>query len=93
MKPTVFIQTNSRQIVGALVAEHSLRRSSLQPDAFDVRVTRTGAGRKHNYQCFSELFVLLDAPSRLYAIHVRHEMIEQNDVERRPTLARFGHQS
>ncbi|MBW2268633.1 MAG: hypothetical protein JRH16_08650 [Deltaproteobacteria bacterium] len=38
MKPTVFIQTNLRQIVGAHVAEHSLRRNSRRPDAFDVRI-------------------------------------------------------
>lgn len=41
MKPTVFIQTNHKQIVGALVAEYSLRRNSKSPDAFDVRIMHT----------------------------------------------------
>jgi hypothetical protein len=38
MKPCVFIQTNHRQLVGALVSQHSLRRRSAQPDRFDVRI-------------------------------------------------------
>jgi hypothetical protein len=41
VKPTVFIQTNHKQIVGALVAEYSLRRNSKSPDAFDVRIMHT----------------------------------------------------
>jgi len=41
VKPTVFIQTNHKQIVGALVAEYSLRRNSKTPDAFDVRIMHT----------------------------------------------------
>ena len=40
MKPTVFIHTNDRQIVGALVSEYSLKRNSAHPDAFDVRILR-----------------------------------------------------
>lgn len=40
-KPTVFIQTNSRQRVGALVGAHSLRRNSAQPEAFEVRILDT----------------------------------------------------
>jgi hypothetical protein len=38
LKPTVFIQTNHKQIVGALVAEYSLKRNSKHADAFDVRI-------------------------------------------------------
>ncbi|WP_137390111.1 hypothetical protein [Rhodoligotrophos defluvii] len=38
MKNTVFIHTNAKQMVGALVAAHSLRRNSKSPDAFDVRI-------------------------------------------------------
>ena len=38
MKPTVFIHTNERQRLGALVAEHALRRHSRHAEAFDVRV-------------------------------------------------------
>jgi len=41
MKPTVFIQTNERQEIGARVAAHSLKRASARPDAFDVRIMRT----------------------------------------------------
>ena len=37
MKPTVFIQTNHKQLVGALVSAYSLRRNSRFADA-DVRV-------------------------------------------------------
>jgi hypothetical protein len=38
MKPTVFIHTNERQRLGALVAAHALRRHSTQPDAFEIRL-------------------------------------------------------
>jgi hypothetical protein len=38
MKLTVFIQTNQKQLLGARVAAHALRRSSDQPQAFDVRI-------------------------------------------------------
>jgi len=38
MKNTVFIHTNAKQMVGALVSAHSLRRNSRNPDAFDVRI-------------------------------------------------------
>ncbi|HSH30199.1 MAG TPA: hypothetical protein VK971_09860 [Thiohalobacter sp.] len=37
----VFIQTNHKQIVGAIVAEHALRRYSAHNDAFDVHVMDT----------------------------------------------------
>jgi len=40
VKPTVFIHTNERQIVGALVAEYALKRNSSQADRFDVRIIR-----------------------------------------------------
>jgi len=38
MKPTVFIHTNHRQKIGALVSQYSLKRNSANPDAFDVRI-------------------------------------------------------
>ena len=38
MKPCVFIHSNDKQMVGALVAEYALRRNSKRPDAFDVRI-------------------------------------------------------
>jgi len=40
VKPTVFIHTNDRQIVGALVSEYSMKRNSAHPDDFDVRIIR-----------------------------------------------------
>jgi hypothetical protein len=41
VKPCVFIQTNPKQIVGAIVAAHALKRNSRAPDAFDVRILNT----------------------------------------------------
>jgi hypothetical protein len=38
VKPCVFIPTNEKQIVGALVAEYALRRNSRHAEAFDVRI-------------------------------------------------------
>ena len=38
MKNTVFIHTNSKQMAGAIVGRHSLKRNSVDPDAFDVRI-------------------------------------------------------
>ena len=37
MKPTVFIHTNDKQMLGAIVSRHSLQKRSADPDAFDVR--------------------------------------------------------
>ncbi|MDF3074812.1 MAG: hypothetical protein K0S54_2479 [Alphaproteobacteria bacterium] len=41
MKNTVFIHTNEKQRLGALVARHALLRNSANPAAFDVRIVRT----------------------------------------------------
>ncbi len=41
MRPTVFIHTNPKQIVGAKVAEHALRRNSRDPSRFDLRILHT----------------------------------------------------
>ena len=41
MDKCVFIHTNERQWLGALVAEYSLRRNSRNPDAFEVRFIHT----------------------------------------------------
>lgn len=38
MKNTVFIHTNAKQILGAMVARHALLRNSKTPDAFNVMV-------------------------------------------------------
>ncbi|TMA35598.1 MAG: hypothetical protein E6J87_03180, partial [Deltaproteobacteria bacterium] len=41
MKPTVFIHTNERQRLGALVAAHALRRNSAHADAFEICLLET----------------------------------------------------
>jgi hypothetical protein len=41
MRNAVFIHTNPRQIVGALVARHALLRHSAAPERFDVRILQT----------------------------------------------------
>ena len=38
MKNCVFIHTNAKQMVGAIVAAHSMKRQSKNPDAFDVKI-------------------------------------------------------
>jgi len=38
LRPCVFIHTNEKQLVGALVGRHALRRTSSAPEAFDVRI-------------------------------------------------------
>jgi len=38
MKPTVFIHTNHKQWVGALVGQHALKRNSQNADKFDVKI-------------------------------------------------------
>ena len=41
MKPTVFIQANERQYLGAKISAHSYRRNARDPDSFDVRILDT----------------------------------------------------
>ena len=38
MKPTIFIHTNDKQMLGALVSAHSFRRNSIQPEALGIRI-------------------------------------------------------
>lgn len=38
MKPTVFVHTNHKQYMGALVSAHSMRRNSANVDKFDVKL-------------------------------------------------------
>jgi hypothetical protein len=49
MKPTVFVHTNAKQIVGAIVSAHSLKRNASHPDQFDVRIIR-----REDYRFFDE---------------------------------------
>lgn len=41
MKPTVFIQANDRQYLGAKIAAHSYKRNASDPDSFDVSILHT----------------------------------------------------
>ena len=41
MKPCVFIHTNARQMLGALVARYALHRNSRRPESFEVRILNT----------------------------------------------------
>ena len=41
MKPTVFIQANDRQFLGARISAHSYKRNARDPDSFDVRILHT----------------------------------------------------
>jgi len=38
VKPTIFIHTNEKQMLGALVSQYSMRRASRNADRFDVRL-------------------------------------------------------
>lgn len=38
MKPIIFIHTNSKQLLGAKISEYSLRKTSDNPDKFDIRI-------------------------------------------------------
>lgn len=42
VKPCVFVHTNDRQFVGALVSQYAMRRNSAHRDDFDVRIINTG---------------------------------------------------
>ncbi len=42
-KPCVFIHTNDKQMLGALVSRYSLRRNSAHADRFDIRFIEAGA--------------------------------------------------
>ncbi|MBW2269260.1 MAG: hypothetical protein JRH16_11850 [Deltaproteobacteria bacterium] len=44
---TVFIHTNAKQIAGAIVGRHALKRTSAEPDAFDVQIIK-----REDYDCF-----------------------------------------
>lgn len=39
-RPSVFIHTNHRQMVGALVSQYSMKRNSADPESFDVHLIR-----------------------------------------------------
>jgi len=39
-RPNVFVHTNDRQMLGALVSQYSMKRNSENPDAFDVHLIK-----------------------------------------------------
>jgi hypothetical protein len=41
MKPCVFIHTNEKQIIGALVSKYSFERFASDPSSFEVRLVET----------------------------------------------------
>jgi hypothetical protein len=49
VKPCIFIHTNDRQHLGALVAQYALRRNSAHADEFDIRLLRN-----EDYAFFAE---------------------------------------
>jgi hypothetical protein len=49
MTPCVFIHSNPKQVVGAIVGQHALRRNSRHADKFDVRIIAT-----EDYPFFAE---------------------------------------
>jgi hypothetical protein len=49
MEKKVFIHTNEKQMIGAIVSEHSLKRQSLTPQAFEVVILR-----KESFDFFME---------------------------------------
>ncbi|HEX5067046.1 MAG TPA: hypothetical protein VFY49_13085 [Myxococcota bacterium] len=49
MKPCVFIHSNDKQMVGALVAQYALHRNSSHADAFDVKIIQ-----QENYAFFRD---------------------------------------
>lgn len=57
MKPTVFIHTNDKQMVGAILGRHSLKRNLTKPDAFEVQITH-----REDFPFFDEFERDLDAP-------------------------------
>jgi len=41
VRPTVFIQANARQYLGAKISAHSYKRNARDPESFDVRILHT----------------------------------------------------
>ena len=41
MKPTIFVHTNEKQIVGAIVSKYSFERFAADPSAFEVKLIET----------------------------------------------------
>ena len=67
-KPHIFIQTNTKQLIGALVSMHSLKRNSAHSDEFDVTIMQ-----QRDYQVFQQ------NESRDYLRHGRlHKWINQD---------------
>lgn len=64
MKDTVFIHTNDKQMIGALVSQYSMRRNSANADKFDVKLI---SHRDHPFfQRFEGKPYLRDGTTRLW---------------------------
>ena len=55
MRPTVFIQANERQLLGARVSAYSFKKASSRPDSFDVEILTMGQYPRLNRQGLSIL--------------------------------------
>ena len=55
MKPCVFIHTNQKQYLGALVSMHSMRRNSRHADEFDVKMIE--------YETYNDFFAKYEGRS------------------------------
>jgi hypothetical protein len=49
LKPTVFIHTNAKQMLGAIISRYSLQRNSAHADRFDIKFIET-----RDYPCMHE---------------------------------------
>ena len=77
MKPCVFIQTNAKQIAGAIVAAHALKRNSPNADKFDVKIVK-----HEDYSYFQEM------EGRPYLRDRIHRQWQNDDLQSF-TLTRF----
>src|SRR5690606_14755838 len=69
MKPLVFIHTNHKQKLGALVSAHSFRRNARDPEAFGVRLIEA--------KDYSEL----QAPGRTFSRNGHVRVWEPDDLQ------------
>ena len=67
MKPCVFIHTNEKQIVGALVSKYSFERFAADPSAFEVKLVET---QNYAYLKSHEGRLYLRDSARLYCLEV-----------------------
>jgi hypothetical protein len=59
VRPHIFIQTNDKQSIGAIVSAYSMKRNSSHADMFDVTVMR-----QEDYPFFRQRHGQTSSPSR-----------------------------